>query len=74
MRTLRPLTPAELARAEDRLLHPLPGSRIEAARNFGVDLTLLVEQLRLTPAERAKKLESATMALEKVRGIGRKRA
>ena len=30
------------------LLDPAPGSRIEAARNYGVDLTLLVEQLRLT--------------------------
>jgi hypothetical protein len=50
MKTLRALTPGQLARAEDCLLHPVRGSRIEAARNYGVDLTLLVEQLRLTPA------------------------
>jgi hypothetical protein len=57
VRELRALTPEEFARAADRLLHPAPGSRIEAARDYGIDLTLLVEQLRLTPAERARKLE-----------------
>jgi hypothetical protein len=73
MKELRPLTPDQLARAEQRLLNPRPGSRIEAARDFGIDLTLLVEQLRLTPAERARKLENATLELERVRGIARKR-
>ena len=71
MKTLSALTPEQLARAEDCLLHPAPGSRMEAARNHGVDMTLLVEQLRLTPAERARKLEAASMVLEQVRGIGR---
>lgn len=74
MKRLRALTPDELARAETRLLHPLPGSRIEAAKNHGLDLTLLVEQLRLTPAERATKLELASTALERVRGIARRRS
>ncbi|MGP0074936.1 MAG: hypothetical protein ACLPWF_23750 [Bryobacteraceae bacterium] len=72
MKTLRPLTPEQSARAEDCLLHPAPGSRIEAARNYGVDLTLLVEQLRLTPAERARKLELASISLEQVRGTARR--
>ena len=74
METLRPLTPEQLAQAEDRLLHPKRGSRIEAASKHGIDLTLLVEQLRLTPAERARKLELASTALEKVRGIARRRS
>ncbi len=74
MKTLRPLTPEQLARAEDRLRNPRPGSRIEAAKNYGVDLTLLIEQLRLTPAERIRKLEQATDALEKLRGIARRRS
>jgi hypothetical protein len=72
METLLPLTPEQFARAQVRLLHPAPGSRIEAAKRYGVDLTLLVEQLRLTPGERAKKLEAATTALGKVRGIARR--
>jgi hypothetical protein len=73
MKKLSALTPEQFARAEAALLNPKAGSRIEAAKNYGVDLTLLVEQLRLTPAERARKLELATTALEKVRGIARRR-
>ncbi len=71
---LHPLTMSQLAHAEERLLHPVPRSRIEAAKNHGIDLTLLVEQLRLTPAERARKLEIASTALQNMRGIARKRS
>lgn len=74
MKELLPLTPEQLARAEDCLLHPAPGSRAEAARNYGIDLTLLLEQLRLTPAERVRKLELASIALGEVRGIARGRS
>lgn len=42
-------------RPEEKLLNPLPGGKIASARDFGIDLTLLVENLRLTPAERIKK-------------------
>ena len=73
MDELRPLTPEQLAQAEKRLFHPRPGSRIQAARDYGIDLSLLFEQLRLTPAERAKKLETAATELERVRGIARRR-
>ena len=73
MKRLRALTPEELARVEARLLNPAPGSRIEAARNYGVDLTLLISQLRRTPAERASHLEDACEAVEAIRGIGRRR-
>ncbi len=74
MKTLRALAPEQLAVAEARLLNPAPGSRIEAARNYGIDLTLLVEQLRLSPAERGRKLEDASNVLDKVRGIARRRS
>ena len=43
----------------DRLRHPKPGSRIEAARDFGVDLNLLIANLRLTPAERVSRMHEA---------------
>ena len=66
--------PEALARAEQRLLHPAPGSRIEAARKWGVDPLQLVEQLRLTPAERARKLELAAKTLARVRSAARKRS
>jgi hypothetical protein len=73
VRELRALTAEELARAEARLRNPAPGSRIEAAQNYGIDLTLLMSQLRLTPAERARDMEDAARAVEAVRGIARRR-
>ena len=70
---LRALTAEELARAEAKLRYPAPGSRIEAARRHGVDLTLLIEQLRLAPAERARRMHLLAQAAEKVRGAARRR-
>ena len=72
VRAFGALTPEELARVEDRPLHPPPGSRIEAARDYGIDLTLLISQFGLTSAERARQLEDAATALEQIRGIARK--
>ena len=62
----------ELARAEERLRNPRPGSRIEAARRAGIDLTLLIEQLHLTPAERVRKAHAAAVAAERWRGAARR--
>ncbi len=59
--------------AEEKLRHPLPGSRIEAARDFGIDLTLVIERLRKTPEERVRDLQSAIDGLEKMRGKARRR-
>jgi hypothetical protein len=72
MKKLRALTPAELARAEEKLRHPLPGGRIEAAQRFGVDLTLLIEQLRLSPAERVRRMHAVAEAADQVRGAARR--
>lgn len=57
-------------RAEERLLNPPPGGRIEAARAHGIDLTLLIERLRKTPEERVRDLQRAAAALEVIRGTG----
>jgi len=73
VKRLEKLTPEQLARAERRLLHPAPGSRIEAGERWGLDLGQLMVQLRLSPAERARKLEDVATALESVRGIARRR-
>lgn len=59
-------------KAEQRLLNPAPGSAIEAARDFGVDLTLLIERLRLTPEERVRALQQAGFAFAQIRGAARK--
>lgn len=68
MPELRALTPEEFARAEQRLRNPAPGSAIEAAKRYGIDLTLLIEQLRLTPAERAQRMHGAAQTAEEIRG------
>ncbi len=57
-----------MSRAEERLLNPPPGGRIEAARAHGVDLTLLVERLRKTPEVRVRDLQRAIYYMEAVRG------
>ena len=57
-----------MSRAEERLLNPPPGGRIEAARAHGVDLTLLVERLRKTPEERVRDLQRAVNVIEAARG------
>lgn len=58
---------------EEKLLNPRPGSKIAAARDFGIDLTLTVSQLRLTPQQRIDNLQSGMKflaELEKARKIG----
>jgi hypothetical protein len=71
MKTGHDLTPDRLARAEERLRHPRPGSRIESARKFGIDLTLLIEKLPLSPEERVLRMHDAASTAEQVRGAAR---
>jgi hypothetical protein len=73
MKELRALTPEEFERAAARLRNPAPGSRIAAAKEFGIDLTLLIEQLRLSPAERLHKLQQIAESLGPLRGIASRR-
>jgi len=47
------MTPEE----EDYFLNPPPRSAAERAVEFGIDLTLTLENLRLTPEERIRKLD-----------------
>jgi len=46
---------------------PLAGSKIAAAKEFGIDLTLLVRMLELTPTERLQKLASAQAFFQALR-------
>lgn len=52
---------------EEKLLNPRPGSKIAAARDFGIDLTLLIENLRLTPTQRLIKNQDAANGLRELR-------
>lgn len=58
--------------AEERLRNPPPDSAIARARDFGIDLTLLIERLRLTPEERVLRLQREMMAFDQIRGIIKK--
>jgi hypothetical protein len=60
VKELLPLTPEQLAIAEELLRNPPPGSKIEAAREYGIDLMLMLRQLRLTPDERVRELDAST--------------
>ena len=46
------------AQIEDYFLNPTPGSAAARAAEFGIDLTLTLENLRLTPEERIRKLDN----------------
>jgi len=52
--------------AYELITNPPPGSDIAAAKEYGIDLTLLVENLNLTVAERLRKLYSVAKFLEKM--------
>jgi hypothetical protein len=47
----------EYTEAERWLIEPKPGTAAARARDYGVDLSETVRNLRLTPAERVKKLD-----------------
>jgi hypothetical protein len=48
---------------EEKLLNPRPGSKIAAAREFGIDLTLTASQLALTPQQRIDNLQASMRSL-----------
>jgi hypothetical protein len=50
---------------EEKLLNPKPGSKIAAAKEFGIDLTLLIKNLRLTPQERIENLQKSMRSINK---------
>lgn len=52
---------------EEKLLNPMPGSKIAEARQFGLDLSLVVENMRLTPEQRILKLQEAGISIERLR-------
>ena len=56
---------------EEHLLNPPPGSAAARAREFGIDLTLLIQRLKLTPEERLRQLQRAMIDIENMRGLAR---
>jgi hypothetical protein len=66
------MTSEEQQRLWDLIQNPPPGSKIEAARNYGVDLTLNLRSLQLTPTERAEAMNSALEFALEMRKAGQK--
>ena len=60
-----------MTRAEVKLRRPPRGGAIQAAKEFGIDLTLLVERLRRSPEERLLDLQEVMMFHEELRGAAR---
>ena len=52
---------------EEKLRNPRLGSKIAAAKEYGVDLTLIIENLKLTPTERVLKMQQAALTFAKIR-------
>jgi len=63
-RILAEMTDARTDRLAELISNPPPGSKIEAAIQFGVDLTLNLKILQLTPDERVREMERALRFME----------
>ena len=61
------MTADERERLIELINNPPPGSALEAAKDFGIDLPLLVENLEKTPTERLRELAEAQPFLEELR-------
>ena len=52
---------------------PPPGSKLAAAKEFGIDLTLLLTTLELTPTQRLERLGAGQSFVEDLRDAMRNR-
>ena len=68
----RDMTSVEHDALVDLINNPPRGSKLAAARDFGIDLSLFVSSLELTPTERARRLSAAASFFDSVRVIVRK--
>ena len=57
----------ERERLIELINNPPPGSKLAAATEYGVDLTLLVRRLELSPTERLEELQSAQEFIRQLR-------
>lgn len=62
------MTPEQRKLAFELINDPPSGSDLAEAKEYGIDLTLLVENLALSVDERLAKLYSVATFLEQIRG------
>lgn len=58
------LSEERLEKIRELIMNPRPGSKVAAAKEFGIDLTLTFGQLKKTPQERVDYQQSAMRSLE----------
>jgi hypothetical protein len=66
------MTPQARNKALDLITNPPPGSKLAAAKSYGIDLTLLVENLELSPSERLEWLSSASDSASELEQAGQR--
>jgi len=66
------MTASEKSRLIELINHPPPGSKLAAAKEYGIDLTLLVENLGRTVEDRIRNGSSGSDSLRELREAGRR--
>jgi hypothetical protein len=66
------MTREEHERLFDLFNNPPPGSKIAAAKEFGIDLTLNLRSLLMTPTERSRAMEDALCLVEELERAARR--
>lgn len=56
----------QLEKISELLRNPRPGSKVAAAKEFGIDLSLTFEQLKKTPQQRVDDQQTAMRSLEEL--------
>jgi pantoate kinase len=67
------LNEKRLEKIGELIRNPRPGSKVAAAKEFGIDLTLTFEQLKKTPQQRVDDQQGAMRSLEEFRRQAEKR-
>lgn len=60
------MTTEEQRRLWELVQNPPPGSKIAAAKEYGIDLTLCLESLSKTPTERLRAMQNALRLVEEL--------
>ena len=61
------MTLTERNRLWEMVRNPKPGSKVAAAQEFGIDLTLKLRRLGLSPTQRLQELEAFGSFLDEIR-------
>ena len=68
------MTPKQRKLAYELITIPPPGSKLAAAKEWGVDLTLLYANLLRTPTQRARRFASLARSFDTLRPSAKKTA